>query len=139
MDGAWGGHLGLALPLFTEMLRLDGRVYYYESFNYEDGDGDLEIVPVDLGLQLHILPNGKLDPYLQAGVTYTFADGKDNDISIDDGFGGYIGVGLDWALMKILKPYAEFNYRFQEMDTNIDQLEANLTGWTGNVGLKLHF
>ena len=30
-DGTWGGGIGLSLPLFTEHLRLDGRVYLFED------------------------------------------------------------------------------------------------------------
>ena len=128
VDGTWGVGLGLSLPLFTEHLRLDGRAHFFEDNDL--GTDDLKLTPFDLGLQVHLLPNGTVDPYILGGVSYVYVD---SDIS------GYIGVGLDVALgIPLVKIFGEFLYRANKIEKNFGE-DIDVSGITGNIGLKLHF
>lgn len=138
-DGKWGGGVGMSLPLFTDYIRLDTRAYYFESSDLPNGD-KLTLIPLDIGLQVHILPDAVVDPYVLGGATYMFAEADRFDVDAD--FGGYIGGGLEWALpSSIVKLYGELMYRFHSIDAiEGDHIEdVDISGWTGNVGLKLSF
>lgn len=135
VDGTWGGGLGLSIGLFTDYLRLDGRAYFFE--NSDLGTDELKLVPFDVGVQVHLLPDGQLDPYLLGGVSYVYVDA--DVIDVDSNLGGYVGVGLDLALgASPVKIFGEALYRFNEIETNFDE-DIDVSGFTGNVGLKLHF
>ena len=135
VDGTWGGGLGLSLPLFTEYLRLDGRAYFFQ--NSDLGTDELKLMPFDLGLQVHILQDGTLDPYLLGGVSYVYADA--DLIDVDSNISGYIGAGLDWTLGDtFFKIFGEVLYRANKIETNFSE-DIDVSGVTGNIGLKLHF
>ncbi len=135
-DGSWGTGLGLSPPLFTEHLRLDGRVYFFRDsdFGYDDS---LTLTPVDLGLQVHFMPASKVAPYLLGGISYIFADA--DHLDVDASFGGYVGGGLEWALgTSLLKLFGEIVYRFDTLDSNGPR-DVDVSGINGNVGFKIHF
>ena len=135
VDGTWGGGVGLSLGLFTDYLRLDGRAYFFEKSDL--GTDELELVPFDVGLQVHLVPDGKLDPYLLGGVSYVYADA--DIIDVDSSLGGYVGAGLDLALGdSSFKIFGEALYRFNEVETDYVE-DIDVSGFTGNVGIKLHF
>lgn len=135
-DGTWGGGIGLSLPLFTEHLRLDGRAYLFED-NEIGHDGDLSITPFDLGLQVHILPSATVDPYILGGISYIYVDS--NRFEVDSTVSGYLGLGLDVDLgIPLIKLFGEALYRSAELDRKFGE-DIDASGFTGNVGLKLHF
>jgi len=134
-DGTWGGGLGLSIPLFTEYLRLDGRAYFFQ--NSDLGTDELKLMPFDLGLQAHLLPDGRLDPYILAGVSYVYADA--DLIDVDSNISGYIGAGLDLTIGETpLKIFGEALYRANKLETKFGE-DIDVSGFTGNIGLKLHF
>jgi len=136
VDGTWGGGLGLSIPLFTEYLRLDGRAYFYE--NADLGTDELKLMPFDLGVQVHILPEKIVDPYLLGGVSYLYVDTDRADVD-DSNISGYVGAGLEVAFEdSIFKLFGEVLYRFNEIETEIGD-DINVDGFTGNIGIKLHF
>jgi hypothetical protein len=138
VDGSWGGGIGLSLPLLTEHLRLDGRVYYFGDSDVGSGDSNVKLTPFDLGLQVHILPSGEVDPYLLGGVSYVYVVHSDR-FDIDSEFGGYFGAGLDVELgSSFVKLFAEALYRFAELDGIFDN-NIDVSGFTGNIGVKIHF
>ncbi len=136
-DGTWGMGLGLSLPLFTEHLRLDGRAYFFEESGLGRGNSNLKMTPFDLGLQVHILPSGAVDPYFLGGVSYIYVDSDWLDTNSE--FGGYVGFGLDVELgTSLVKLFAEALYRYAEIDgILVDKIDVS--GFTGNIGVKLHF
>jgi len=135
-DGTWGGGIGLSLPLFTEHLRLDGRAYLFED-NKIGHDGDLSITPFDLGLQVHILPSATVDPYILGGVSYIYVDS--DRFEVDSTVSGYLGLGLDVDLgIPLVKLFGEALYRAADLDRNFGE-NIDASGFTGNVGIKLHF
>ncbi len=135
-DGSWGAGLGVSLPLFTEVLRLDGRMYYFENSDIGPGE-DLTLTPFDLGLQVHPLPGASLDPYLLGGVSYIHADADRFDA--DSSFGGYLGAGLETELgVPLFTLFGEALYRFSSIDTDLGH-DIDVNGFTVNLGLKFHF
>lgn len=137
-DGSWGGGIGLAIPLFTEHLRLDGRAHFFSDSDTGIVYKNVTMIPFDLGLQLHILPSGKVDPYLLGGVSYLYVDNSDK-LDLDSKFSGYIGAGLDVSLgTSFVKLFGEALYRFAELDGILEE-SLDVGGFTGNVGIKLHF
>ncbi len=136
VDGSWGGGLGLSLPLLTEHLRLDGRVYRFKDSDIGPGDG-LSLTPVDLGVQVHFMPSASVDPYLLGGLSYIFADA--DRLDVDSSFGGYLGAGMDFDLgIPLFRVFGEALYRFSEINNPFGD-DIDVGGFTGNVGLKFHF
>jgi hypothetical protein len=134
-EGTWGAGIGLGLPLFTDHLRLDGRIYLAEDSDL-DRDDELTLVPVDLGLQLHLMPDGFFDPYAVGGVSFIYADAEHHDV--DSSWGGYLGGGVEWELLGLFQLFGEVVYRFQELEGGRgDQIDVS--GYTGNVGVRLSF
>ena len=135
-DGTWGAGLGLSIPLFTEYVRLDGRAYFFE--NSDLGTDELKLLPLDIGLQVHIIPHGTVDPYLLGGVSYVYADTDIIEVESSN-VSGYIGAGLDWRLGHTpLKIFGEALYRANKIETEFGE-DIDVSGFTGNIGLKLHF
>ena len=114
---------------------MDGRAYFFQ--NSDLGTDELKLMPFDLGLQVHILQDGTLDPYLLGGVSYVYADA--DLIDVDSNISGYIGAGLDWTLGDtFFKIFGEVLYRANKIETNFSE-DIDVSGVTGNIGLKLHF
>ncbi len=135
--GEWGGGLGISLPLFTEHLRLDGRGYFFDKSDFGPEDFDLTITPYDLGLQAHILPNGPVDPYVLGGASYIYVDSDYMDV--DSKWTGYVGAGVDINLgLSLMKLFGEAIYRTGEIERVLGD-DIDVSGFTGNVGIKLHF
>ncbi|MBT8355017.1 MAG: outer membrane beta-barrel protein [Desulfofustis sp.] len=138
VDGSWGAGVGLAIPLFTEHLRLDGRATFFSDSDAGSVYRDVTLIPLDLGLQVHILPYGDLDPYLLGGVSFIYVDNS-SEIDLDTKTSGYIGVGLDVSLgTSLVKLFGEAIYRFTELESVLDE-SIDVGGFTGNVGVKIHF
>lgn len=134
-DGKWGYGIGLGLPLLSDHVRLDGRVYFFEDSSLGN-DNDLTLVPFDLGLQVHLMPGAEFNPYGLAGLSFIYADADRSDV--DSSFGCYLGGGLEWAPFSIIKLYGEVVYRFQELDGEHGD-DIDLTGMSGNFGVKIYF
>lgn len=134
-DGKWGYGIGLSLPVLTEHIRLDGRVYFFEDSTL-GRDDELTLIPFDLGAQVHLAPDAALNPYALGGVSFIYADADRSDV--DSSLGAYLGGGLEWAPFSIIKLYGEVVYRFQELDGGNDG-DIDVSGYTGNAGVKIYF
>jgi hypothetical protein len=134
-EGTWGTGVGLSLPLLTDHLRLDGRIYFFENSTLGKDD-ELTLVPVDLGVQVHLAPDAALNPYALGGVSFIYADADRSDV--DSSCGGYLGGGLEWSPLSILKLYGEVAYRFQELAGGRGD-DIDVSGYTGNLGVKINF
>jgi len=134
-DGSWGGGVGLSLPFITERLRIDGRAYFFENSDLGN-DGDITLLPLDLGLQVHLFPSSAFDPYALGGVSYIYADA--DRIDVDSNFGVYLGLGLDMNIgIPLIKLFGEVIYRTSELDRKFGE-DIDVSGFTGNIGLKIH-
>lgn len=134
-DGKWGMGLGASLPVFTDFLLLDSRIAFYSDSNFDHND-DLTVMPIDLGVQVHILPGSALDPYATAGVTFIYADADHSDV--DSSFGTYLGGGLTWDPFSFVQFFGEVIYRFQELDGGRGEY-LDVSGYTGNAGVRFSF
>ena len=135
IDGSGGVGIGVSLPFIIDALRIDGRAHYFADSDY--GRGDITVTPFDLGLQLHMMPEGTFDPYVLGGISYNYIDAS--HISLDSKFGGYLGAGLDIELgTSLFKLFGEVMYRYSDID-NIDDYDLNANGMSANIGLKVHF
>lgn len=137
-DGSWGGGVGLGIPLFTDALLLDGRAHFFSDSDAGIAFDDVKMIPFDLGLQVHFMPDNSVDPYVLGGVSYIYVDNSD-EFDLDSEFGGYIGAGLDVQLgTSVFILFGEALYRFAELDGILSE-NIDVGGFTGNIGLKLHF
>lgn len=134
-EGTWGFGIGLSLPIFTEHIRLDSRVYFFENSTLGRND-ELTVIPFDLGVQMHLLPGATLNPYAVGGVSFIYADADRSDV--DSSFGSYLGGGLEWEPLSFIKLYGEVVYRFQKLDGGYAG-DLDVSGYTGNVGMKIYF
>lgn len=134
-DGKSGFGLGVGLPILTDHLRLDGRVYFIEDSTIDRND-ELTMIPFDVGLQAHLMPGMAFDPYALAGISYIYADADRSDV--DSSLGAYLGGGLQWAPFPIVTLFGELIYRFQELDGGRGS-EIDVSGMTGNVGVRFSF
>lgn len=136
LDGTWGAGVGISLPFIIDNIRLDGRAHFFEGSDL--GNDDVKVTPLDLGLQLHFLPEGGLDPYLLGGISYNYVD--TDHLDLDSEFGGYLGGGVDVALgSPLFKLFGELFYRFSDIGEDTDWKDLDASGFTGNIGLKFHF
>ncbi len=135
LDGSVGVGVGVSFPIIVDALRVDGRVHYFEDSDY--GRGNITVTPVDLGLQLHFMPDGPFDPYVLGGISYNYVDA--DEIDADSEFGGYLGAGADMILgSPALRLFGEVMYRYSDID-DVDEHNLDASGVSGAVGLKFHF
>ena len=114
-DGSVGGGLGIAIPLFTEYLLLEAKGNVFSDSDTGEIYESVTMIPFDVGLQLHFLPDGKADPYILGGVTYLYVDVSD-DADLDNNVSGYVGAGIDIPLGgSVFEFFGEALYRFAEL------------------------
>ena len=135
LGDAGGGGIGINIPVIIDPIRLDGRVYYFENGDFHNDKVD--IIPVDLGLQIHIIPKARLDPYALGGISYNFVNS--DKLDLDSGFGGYLGAGLNIRLdsSNMFSIFVEGLYRYSDINGDTDWGDLDASGFTANVGLKL--
>lgn len=135
VDGTWGAGIGVSLPIIIDNIRLDARAHSFEGS--ELGPDEVKVTPFDFGAQVHLFPQGELDPYVLGGISYNYVETEHLDL--DSKFGGYLGAGLDLELGgSPFKLFGELLYRFSDID-NIDGHNLDASGVTANIGLKFHF
>lgn len=137
VDGTWGSGVGVSLPIIIDNIRLDARAHYFESSEIEKENDTVRVIPVDLGAQVHLLPDGAFDPYVLGGISYNYIETE--HVDWDSKFGSYLGAGLDLELgSPYLKLFGEVLYRFSDTE-NIDDKDFDAaSGVTANIGLKIH-
>ncbi|MBL7187454.1 MAG: OmpW family protein [Phycisphaerae bacterium] len=111
--------------------------------------GDVKLLPPTLTLQYHFIPDGKLRPYVGAGVNYTifFDDdpGTASSIDYDNAFGfalqaGFdVGINENWAI--------NFDVKKIWLDTDVSaktalgtvKTKVDIDPWLFGVGLAYRF
>jgi outer membrane protein len=92
---------------------------------------DTWVLPPTLTAQYHFIPNGKVRPYVGAGLNYTLFYGEDTssdlnaaigdtDINLDSSFGFALQAGVDFDLNE--KIFLNVDVKYLDIDT-----EAKLT------------
>ena len=135
-DATWGVGAKVGMPLIFDAFKIEGRAYWFEG----DGGynlGDVQLVPVDLGLAIHFLPHDDINPYVTAGASYVFADST--RMTLDGDFGAYAGGGVDFKLAGPFYLTAEALVRFVDLKTEDrwDTKNWDANGLTVNAGLML--
>lgn len=108
----------------------------------------LEATPVDVGLSYEFQTDGKVRPFLGAGPSFVFLNGKVDDNSglrIDDEMGFYAVAGLEAPFGKTGVGFIEVLYRDISSEFTSDGLlnrdfndfGADLSGAGFNVGLMI--
>ena len=118
---------------FVKRLELDFHGTYYPSFT-TDVNGqmvDVKAKPVDGGLRVNLLPDGPLNPYVGAGVSYFSLDTDQGEIDNKTGIYGQAGLEFGgegshffvealWRKLDTTITLASF-----DRDTKLDGLAAN--------------
>lgn len=145
VDGATGGEIDVT-HFLTDNWALDlgvGTTKHDVNLN-GNGIGSVKILPVNLLVQYHFLPNGEIRPYIGAGGNYThFYDVSllDGALSVDrDRFGPVAQAGLDVPLGKSV--LLNVDVKKVWLDTNFSGAAGgNLTldPWVYSAGVGFKF
>ncbi len=87
--------------------------------------GYVDHLPPTLSLQWHFNPNGKIRPYIGAGINYTLFSGEElvgpldgNKLELDDSFGPAAQIGVDLATSK--NWFLNFDVRWIDIDADAE-------------------
>ena len=155
VDDAISGDLDISY-FFTENiateLTLAVTQHDVEAVNTSAGDadlGDVKLLPPTLTVQYHLLPGGKIRPYVGAGVNYTiFFDedpGEADDIDYDNAFGLALQAGVDieidehWAInFDVKKIWLETDVSVDALGTTVET-EVDIDPWLFGAGIAYRF
>jgi len=109
--------------------------------------GNVTLLPPTLLAQYHFNPDGKLRPYVGAGINYTFfynADAGDlTSISYDDGFGYALQAGIDIGLNDNWALNADVKKLFLNTDASINggavTADVDLDPWIFGLGFAYRY
>ena len=135
-DGSAGFGAKAGLPLLTDYLKAEARGYWFSDINDTFG-GDVDIVPIDFGLSVSFLPHSEVNLYGVGGLGYLFVN--DDDVSLDNDLGYYIGGGFEVDLIGPVELFSEVLYRFAEFEADgrlSGRGELDTSGLCANVGLQ---
>jgi outer membrane protein len=107
--------------------------------------GDVKLLPPTLTLQYHLMPDGKIRPYIGAGVNYTvFFDDDPGDarsIDYDNAFGYALQAGVDvginenWAInFDVKKIWLETDVSVGALGTTV-KTDVDVDPWLFGIGL----
>lgn len=120
---------------FVKFLELEFHGTYYPDFETETllGPVDIRATPVDGGLRVNFIPEGKFNIYVGAGATEYFLNSSEGNIDNETGWYGEIGFEAGGDKGKF---FAEAMWR--KLDTSISfatfDEDENFDGIAFNVG-----
>jgi opacity protein-like surface antigen len=149
-----GGKLQIDLP---GNLNLEARTMMYDSLGQDlrvggnNVETDLEIWPIELGIEMDIPLGGRFYPYFGGGIGWYLLEadlkinGRTEILDLDDEFGFYLVGGLNFELANNIAVYGEYVYRQVEGSLKNDNtsrlvddaVTVDLGGHSINVGLLL--
>lgn len=160
VDDAFGGGIGLGVPLGATPLSLAFSGTYYQELSDEplenlvdDDEGvfqdeGLEVLPVDAGLHYTFPARGAFRPWVGAGFTYFLIDTTREGFDVDDETGFHVSVGSHFGQRTGANFFAEVLYRsteatlVDERGDNVDlrdEVAIDLDGIAVNAGLAWRF
>jgi len=109
--------------------------------------GSVWLLPPTLTLQYHFLPDGKISPYIGAGINYTIFYDEDsgavNSIDYDDSFGFALQVGVDYKIDDRWSLNADVKKLYLETDVSVNggaiKSEVDLDPWIFGLGVGYRF
>lgn len=138
-DSTFGPGTRLTIEMFPQAM-LDIRLSYFNDL-LDDDAGDLEAIPLDVGLTVDFLSSDNLWLYGGVGVDSYFLDGY----GADDEIGFHALGGVDITIKDSGNNYgavqaglfAEVMYRDVDINTSIGDLD--LSGVDANAGLMIRW
>lgn len=105
------------------------------------------VLPPVVSLQYHFAPQGKVSPYVGAGINYMiFYGGEDENgfkVDIDNGFGYALQAGVDVALQGPWSANLDVKKVFFETDASVNggalKSKVKLDPWVVSAGLGYKF
>ena len=160
LDDAFGGGIGVGIPLGASPLSISLAGTYYQELNDEPvralfnndqavfQEESLKIVPLEAGLQFNFAPNGPFDAWIEGGVTYFLLDTTRSGFTVDDETGWHASLGSRFGSRQGANFFAEALYRSTEatlvrdrrdnLDVQ-DEVAIDLDGFSVNAGLLWHW
>ncbi len=118
---------------------------------------DTMALPPTLTLQYHFLPDGKIRPYVGAGINWTIFYSEDSKASLDTALGGATGVSLDdsfgWAVQAGVdfditeRVFMNLDVKYIDIDTtatlntagSINTVDVDIDPIVAGVGFGMRF
>ena len=134
----------LSIQMIPSVL-MNIRGSYFDGFgDDENGDVDLQVIPLELGLAVCQSVMENLDVYAGGGIGYYFMEA--DRANIDDEVGSFLNAGIELKGAEKkevvygkthLGLFAEVIYRFVEADAG--SADFNLDGIGANAGLMIRW
>jgi hypothetical protein len=140
LDASYGPSVVLSESVYEEWVDLEFGAAWLMG---EEEDVDFSLVPLDLGVKVHLTSGCEYDPYLRGGATYMAVDEDSDEVELDGDWGAYVGAGVAYPLDKQWDIYTEILWRWNELDANAGGVEfANAVDANGtqvNLGVTYSF
>lgn len=137
-EPGYGAGGKIEMPL-VDILKLEVRGGWLTDVKVGDSNVDTDVVPVDLGLALHIpgrlfdrFRENNVRPIILGGATWAYLD-LDKGYGSDDDWGWYSGGGVEIGDERGMGFLAEVIYR-GGLDVSSNGLNDDIDGVMGNVG-----
>ena len=113
--------------------------------------GEVSLLPPTLTLQWHFLPHGFIEPYVGAGINYTYFYGVNSGavaqhIKYDNSFGGVLQAGVNfnfapqWHVnLDVKKVYLDTDVTVQLANSAVIKTSVDLDPWIIGVGIGYRF
>ncbi len=112
--------------------------------------GDVWLIPPTLSLQYHFLPDGKIRPYVGAGLNYTifFEENEGlfvNDTSYDNSFGYALQAGVDIGITEKFAFNIDLKKLYLETEAEVKALgetfktDVDIDPWLLGFGIAYRF
>jgi hypothetical protein len=152
-DDTAGGGVSLGIPL-APVADIELRGSYLQKLEDDPLDGafdnneqvftpgDIEIIPLDLGVRFNFTDNERgMNPYINGGASYFLLDSDRRGVNVDDEVGYFAGVGSNFGDDEGLSFFIEGVYRkveaTVESDPNALEDIDDLEGFHNNVDIDL--
>lgn len=138
LDAAWGASVRLSEPVHEWVDVTFGAAWLVGE---EDlADDDFSLVPLDLGVKVHLTSGCDVAPYLLAGASYVSVDNDDDFLpELDGNWGGYAGAGVAYPLDDTWSVYSDVVFRFVDLDIEGSNDELDAEGLQATAGMTYSF
>ena len=149
VDSAWWAELDFTYYITKNIaLELIAGANKHEVTLNGANLGSVGVLPPTLTVQYHWNDLGAFQPYVGAGINYTYfydSDLADNTLHIkDSSWGGALQVGTDYEIAKNWYLNADIKYVWMSTDVYVNSTGANLGSldinpWIFGVGVRYRF
>jgi hypothetical protein len=139
LDASVGVSAKLSEPIYKEWVDVEVGASWLTG---EEGieDDTFQLIPLDLGVRVHLTSGCRVDPYLLAGATYLAVDNDDDALpDLDGNWGGYAGAGIAIPVNDKWDLYSDVVFRFTELDNNDGGDDVDANGLQATAGVSYSF